>query len=518
MNNPINVTGNAAADSPPVLSETVDATAQPDAALNDGIASVNAGSASKDSGIKKTIFIIVLILIIAGGLTFFTQRYLAKMKQQLRETSKKPTAEEVNVFNPEGSRVVAPVAKVGSAGNAPPPEPPGAKEALATTSQETVRPMRGPDGKVLVNSQGKALGIDNAGQVVEVPAIQLQGGAAVATGDKVPLPGTRVATTNAASGTSQPVASGAPNAGGNAAVLPPSRYGGALFVPGAALATVGATPAATSTGNPNAANTQQAIDAMLAAQAKASAQPTSLLGAVAAPLPVNKPGSIGAALGGPSATPVTQAERIADQALMLPKGRQVDCILTTRIIDELPGFTSCVLAQNLYSDNGRVLLLERGSEVSGEYGTTGQQGLRRLFVSWNRVKTPGGITVDFNSPGADSLGGSGIPGFLDKRWGERLGAAFMLSIFRDVLSIAIQREYPPPAPSTGGTVVDTRPTNTLKTVDSAADAILSEGMKTRPTLSINEGERISIYIARDLDFSSVYRLRSQGQSGKVKVN
>lgn len=517
MNNPNHATGGAPAETPPVLSNTVDATVQPDPALAAEIVSVNAGSASKDSGVKKTIFIILLVLIVAGGLTFFIQRYLAQVKQNLRESNKKPTTEEVNVFNPEGSRVVAPVTKVGSSGNTPPPEPPGAKQTLATPTQETVRPMRGPDGKVLVNSQGKALGVDNAGQVVEVPAIQLQGGAAVATGEKVPLPGTRTTTTNAASGTSQQTASGAPNTGGNTA-LPPSRYGGALFVPGAALATVGAATAATPAGNSTAANTQQAIDAMLAAQAKGLGQTASPLGAISPAVASNKPGSIGAALSGGSATAVAQAERIADQALMLPKGRQVDCILTTRIIDELPGFTSCVLAQNLYSDNGRVLLLERGSEVSGEYGTAGQQGLRRLMVSWNRVKTPGGITVDFNSPGADSLGGSGIPGFLDKRWGERLGAAFMLSIFRDALSIAIQREYPPPAPSTGGTVIDTRPTNTLKTVDSAADAILSEGMKTRPTLSINEGERISIYIARDLDFSNVYRLRSQGQSGKVKVN
>ncbi len=517
MNSPIHATGNTGAETPPALLNTVDGTEQPDAALNNEIVSVNAGSANKDTGVKKTIFIILLVLIVAGGLTFFIQRYLAQMKQHLRDANKKPTTEEVNVFNPEGSRVVAPVAKVGSAGNTPPPEPPGAKQTLATPAQEAVRPMRGPDGKVLVNSQGKALGVDNAGQVVEVPAIQLQGGAAADTGDKRPLPGTRAVATNGASSTSQPMASGAPNSGGNAA-LPPSRYGGALFVPGSALATVGAATTATPAGNSGAANTQQTIDAMLAAQAKGSGQAMPSLGAMAPSAASNKPGSIGAALSGGSVTAVAHAERIADQALMLPKGRQVDCILTTRIIDELPGFTSCVLAQNLYSDNGRVLLLERGSEVSGEYGSTGQQGLRRLMVSWNRVKTPGGITVDFNSPGADSLGGSGMPGFLDKRWGERLGAAFMLSIFRDALSIAIQREYPPPAPTTGAQVIDTRPTNTLKTVDSAADAILSEGMKTRPTLSINEGERISIYIARDLDFSSVYRLRSQGQSGKVKVN
>ncbi|MBZ8143909.1 hypothetical protein CLD22_29425, partial [Rubrivivax gelatinosus] len=125
-----------------------------------------------------------------------------------------------------------------------------------------------------------------------------------------------------------------------------------------------------------------------------------------------RPGTVGSSLYS-SSTPVAIAKRMTDQNLILPKGRQADCVLTGRIIDEVPGFTSCVLAQNLYSDNGRVLLLERGSELTGEYGTTNQLGMERLFVTWSRLKTPEGIEIDLSSPGSDRLGTSGLPGHLD---------------------------------------------------------------------------------------------------------
>ena len=228
-----------------------------------------------------------------------------------------------------------------------------------------------------------------------------------------------------------------------------------------------------------------------------------------------RPGTVGSALYS-SATPVALAKRMSDQNLILPKGRQADCVLTGRIIDEVPGFTSCVLAQNLYSDNGRVLLLERGSELTGEYGTTNQLGLERLFVTWTRLKTPEGIEIDLSSPGSDRLGTSGVPGHLDNRWGARIGAAFLLSFVKDITVAIINKQT---ASQSNATVsVQSAPgQNTLNASSALAEEVIKQTIKVRPRLTINEGDRISIYVARDLDFSPVYALKTAGVAGATRL-
>ena len=232
-------------------------------------------------------------------------------------------------------------------------------------------------------------------------------------------------------------------------------------------------------------------------------------GAVLNP-PAEQPraGTVGSTLYG-SATPVALAKRFPDQNLMLPKGRQADCILTGRIVDDVPGFTSCVLAQNLYGDNGRVLLVERGSELVGEYGITNQMGSERLFVTWLRLKTPEGVEIDLSSPGSDRLGTSGLPGHLDNRWGARIGAAFLLSFVKDV-SVAVINSQTAKSSSGGSTVnVSSNPgQNTANAGSTIAEEVIKQTLKVRPRLTINEGDRISIYVARDLDFSPVYALRT----------
>ncbi|MBK9948269.1 MAG: TrbI/VirB10 family protein [Nitrospira sp.] len=146
-------------------------------------------------------------------------------------------------------------------------------------------------------------------------------------------------------------------------------------------------------------------------------------------------GSIGGLLT-PSDTPKVQAGLLGDRNLILPKGRAIDCALTVRVINEVAGMATCVLNSDVYSDNGHVVLLERGSEAVGEYAATMAQGQRRLFLLWTRVKTPTGVVINLNSPAADALGTSGLVGFVDNHWWDRLGAAFMLSLVQDGIGLA----------------------------------------------------------------------------------
>lgn len=203
----------------------------------------------------------------------------------------------------------------------------------------------------------------------------------------------------------------------------------------------------------------------------------------------------------PSDTPKVQAGLLGDRNLILPKGRTIDCALTVRVINEVAGMATCILNSDVYSDNGRVVLLERGSEAVGEYAATMAQGQRRLFLLWTRVKTPMGVVINLNSPAADALGTSGLTGIIDNHWWDRLGAAFLLSLVQDGIGLATATQA-----GGGGAQSLGIYQHSATTGNRMAELILQSTINIKPTLYKNQGDRGTIFVARDLDFSTVYEL------------
>jgi type IV secretion system protein VirB10 len=223
--------------------------------------------------------------------------------------------------------------------------------------------------------------------------------------------------------------------------------------------------------------------------------------------PANPQGAMGGLLTATS-TPKALAMRTFDPNLTIPKGDAINCAMTTRVVTEISGFTSCIVSENIYSANGKVLLIERMSEIQGEYTAVGQPGQRRVYVLWSRVRKPGGITIDIASPSTDSLGAAGIDGIVDNRWFERIGSAYMLSIFKDFLAANA-------ASTAGGAASANTATgaalyqNSIRTSTSLAEKVLSQSMNIKPVVYAHQGERIAIYVARDLDFSGIYQVTPQ---------
>jgi type IV secretory pathway ATPase VirB11/archaellum biosynthesis ATPase len=96
--------------------------------------------------------------------------------------------------------------------------------------------------------------------------------------------------------------------------------------------------------------------------------------------------------------------------------------------------------RNVFSEDGRVLLIERGSHLDGEYRIASADPARCASrCSGQRIRTPNAVTVDIESPGTGALGESGIDGYVDNRWGERIGAAMLLSLIDDAVKFVIQK-------------------------------------------------------------------------------
>ncbi len=247
--------------------------------------------------------------------------------------------------------------------------------------------------------------------------------------------------------------------------------------------------------------------AMATGQATGTMPSGALLGGppMAGAPPVGAPAAGGGLFGGQlqgSATPKVAASMLGNRSLTLPKGTAFTCALKTKVISATSGLVGCQVQRNVFSDDGRVLLIERGSHLDGEYRIASvRPGTVRIPVLWTRIRTPLGVTVDIDSPGTGQLGESGIDGYVDNRWGERIGAAMLLSLIDDSVKLVIQNQASDRQADT--IVLPSTTANTSK----LAEKVLDSTINIPPLIYQNQGGIVGIYVARDVDFSSVYELK-----------
>lgn len=195
-----------------------------------------------------------------------------------------------------------------------------------------------------------------------------------------------------------------------------------------------------------------------------------------------------------------------DPNLLLPKGTYIGCSLNTKLVSTIKGSISCTVSENIYSQNGNTLLIEKGSKISGFFNS-GQlnDGMDRIFVVWQEIRTPNNIDIPVSSGATDELGGSGIQGYIDHHWLQRFGAAILLSVIDDAMNVALNGE-------TGNRNNQNKDytENTRETTRDMADTALQKFINIEPTLYRNHGDLVAVYVNRDIDFSKVYKLNYIG--------
>lgn len=238
-----------------------------------------------------------------------------------------------------------------------------------------------------------------------------------------------------------------------------------------------------------------------AAPVEATAGDAALDGPQGRPEPVGSAGAeagLGAMLR-PTVTPATAAGLLPDRRFLLPKGAFIDCTLETAIDSTLPGMTTCITATDVWSADGSVVLIERGSKLVGETRSGLAQGQQRVFVLWSEARTPNGVTVGLDSPGTDALGRSGVTGEVDTHFWARFGAAMLISLIDAGAAAVVAAQG-----SGQGTVVIT-PQGSSEVLGE----VLRSTVNIPPTVRVPQGARIAVLVARDVSFARVYALRSR---------
>jgi type IV secretion system protein VirB10 len=202
--------------------------------------------------------------------------------------------------------------------------------------------------------------------------------------------------------------------------------------------------------------------------------------------------------------------------MVITEGTLIPCVLQTAIDSQLPGLVDCIVPTDIRGSTGGVVLLDRGTKIVGQLQSGPMQGQKRVFVDWTRAETPDHVIVELDSPGADQLGRSGLPGAVNNHFMQRFGGALMLTFVQGALQAGTAI-----AGNSGGSGGGSNQTS-LSFVDAAqsngqsvANTALENSINIPPTLTKNQGDTVSLFVAHDLDFSGVYQLQVNGSGNGI---
>lgn len=201
------------------------------------------------------------------------------------------------------------------------------------------------------------------------------------------------------------------------------------------------------------------------------------------------------------------ARKIGRIDAIVPEGTLIAGLLETAINSDLPGQIRAITSEDIYSFDGRRILIPAGSRLIGEYQSELVTGETRIFVVWTRLIRDDGVSIRLNSIGADSLGRAGVTGSVDKKFRERFGAAILLSIVGGATEFVAGLG----GSATSSLSADAQEAAAIArervsaTFADMANQALADQLKIPPTIHVDQGTRIFVYVRQDLDFSGLYK-------------
>ena len=174
------------------------------------------------------------------------------------------------------------------------------------------------------------------------------------------------------------------------------------------------------------------------------------------------------------------------------QGKVIAAILETEISSELPGMIRAVIKENVFSETGDNILIPKGSRLIGQYNSDIAMEQSRVFIERSRVITPDGIDISLASPGTDSMGQTGVTGDINNHTVLKYSQAILTSL----ISIGSQAK----ANKENHSVKDLYKKNLLENLSTNIQSTVQETMNIKPTITINAGSIVNVFVAKDIDF------------------
>lgn len=175
------------------------------------------------------------------------------------------------------------------------------------------------------------------------------------------------------------------------------------------------------------------------------------------------------------------------------QGEFIHAILETAINSDLPGMVRAIVSRPVYSYRGEQVLIPAGSRLIGRYSAKIVQSQQRVFVIWNRLLLPNGLSLSIKSSSADALGQSGqAADYINTHFFARFGQATLLSMIgAGVSTYGVSADQAMNSASLYQSAI-------AQSFQQSANQSLQNTLPTKPTLIVHQGTRIVVFVAHDL--------------------
>lgn len=203
-----------------------------------------------------------------------------------------------------------------------------------------------------------------------------------------------------------------------------------------------------------------------------------------------------------------EATLMGNMNYIVAEGKVIDAILETAINTDLPGPLRAVVSRDVYAESGKEIMVPKGSRLVGSYNTGVQRGQSRVYVVWRRIIRPDGIDINIDSPGIDSLGRAGVGGYVDNKYFEMFAASLLTSSVSIGLGIAADNMLDESGTSqtntSDGTTTSSGSAGSqavlegIRDFSDTSEQILRGILEQEPTITVDQGTRIKVFVNRDL--------------------
>jgi type IV secretion system protein VirB10 len=177
---------------------------------------------------------------------------------------------------------------------------------------------------------------------------------------------------------------------------------------------------------------------------------------------------------------------------LIQSGSVIPAALLTAVNSDLPGRVIAQVSAPVYdSVTGDHLLIPQGARLIGTYDSENSYGDTRVFLSWDRLLMPDGVSLELSKMAAtDAAGSAGLGAKVDNHLG-RVGGAIAISA---VLSILANEAEDKDDQGFTRSLGDAAAQEAART----GSRIVDRELNLRPTLKVPAGAPVRVLVSDDI--------------------